>query len=61
MDGGKQSIFRRNNLPVHHLVVERHHGKIQVGVQAGELFPGGLESSSKNLGRAQLKFFDLFL
>ena len=28
VDGENQSIFSRNNLPVHHLVVKRHHGKI---------------------------------
>ena len=61
VDGGNQSVFSRNNLPIHHLVVEGHHGKIQIGEQAGKLFPGGLESSSKNLGRTQIKFFDLIL
>ena len=61
VDGGKQSVFRRNNLPVHHLVVQRHHGEIQVGVQTGELFPGSIESSGENLGGTQLKFFNLFL
>jgi len=61
MDGGKQLIFRRNNLPVHHLVVQRHHGEIQVRVLAGELFQGSIEPSSEDLARAQLELFNLLL
>jgi len=57
----ERSVFRGNNLPVHHFVVERHHGEVQIGILTGELLQGGVESSSENLGGAQLKFFNLLL
>ena len=28
VDGGNQSVFSGNNLPIHHLVVEGHHAEI---------------------------------
>ena len=46
VDGGKQSVFRRNNLPIHHFVVERHHGEVQIGILAGELLQGGVDGDS---------------
>jgi len=61
MDGGKQLVFRRNNLPIHHFIVQRHHGEIQIRVLVGKLLQGGVKPSSKDLGRAQLEFFSLFL
>ena len=61
MDGGRRLVFRRNNLPIHHLVVQRHHGEVQIRILAGELLQGGVKPSSENLGGAQLEFFNLLL
>ena len=62
MEGSsKQLVFRRNDLPIHHFIVQRHHGEIQIRVLAGELLQGGVKPSSEDLGRAQLEFFNLLL
>ena len=51
-DGGKWLIFRRNDLPIHHFVTNRHHGEVELGVLAGDLLQGGVEPSGEDLGRA---------
>ena len=51
-DGGKRLILRRHDLPIHHFITYRHHGEVELGVLAGDLLQGGVESGGKDLGGA---------
>ena len=61
MDELNWSVFGGHHFSIHHFIIQWHHAEIQVGEQAGKLFPCSFESSSQNLSRVQLEFFNLLL